>query len=59
MADINIDKIKNMEYIKIDDYTTSTIARVHINDINEYLKLINICNPKIVFKMGSGDFFIF
>ena len=50
MADINIDKIKDIEYIKINDYRTDTTAIVYIDDINEYLKLINICNPKVVFK---------
>ena len=57
MADINIDKIKNMEYIKINGYSIDAI--VYMDNIHEYLKLINICNPKIVFKMSSGDFFIF
>lgn len=50
MADINIDKIKDIEYIKINDYRTDITAIVYIDDINEYLKLINICNPKVVFK---------
>jgi hypothetical protein len=37
-----------MEYIKINGYSIDAI--VYMDNIHEYLKLINIYNPKVVFK---------
>lgn len=61
-----IEKIKNIEYVKIDCYNGDTTAVVYLDDINEYLKLINIYNLKVVFVrerianiLGEEGYFLF